>query len=413
MASRRKPRARPDERPNPNFEPNWSEVVDDFENMGLREEICHGIYSYGFKFPSEIQQLAIKPICDRRNVIAQAQSGTGKTGAFGIGVLQVVDERYDDIQAVILSPTRELAQQTCDFLTEIGHFINGLKVELFTGGRNAQQDAERVKAKPHIVVGTPGRIIDLLEQGAMSLDRLTVMCLDEADHMLGEGFLEQIEKFVGFVPADVQVLLFSATIPLSAFNVMEKFNLRDPVKILVKAEEVTLDGISQYFVRVEDKDKVAAIVDLFGQLPIQKAVVFANERDVVDHVQKRLSDNKFPVSAIHSGLRQRDREMTMKQFRLGHTRVLIGTDLIARGIDVQQVTLVINFQFPDKKEQYIHRIGRSGRMGRKGIAINLVNSQEYKDMGFVQRHYRTEIRVLPDDPGRLLDEVNKANERDE
>ena len=411
MASylRKRPKQHEDESPNEKFEANWNERIEDFEQMGLNENIVRGIFTYGFKRPSEIQSLAIKPICDGRQVIAQAQSGTGKTGAFGIGVLNVIDTQILECQALLISPTRELAQQTSDFIQEIGKYMDGLNVSLFVGGHKvAENERELMLRKPQIVVGTPGRLLDLLRNQNLNLGHLRVLCLDEADQMLTDNFGEEISQIMWFCPPTGQILLFSATIPISAFNIMDKF-MKDPVKILVKAEELTLEGISQFHIDVGDKasEKWPTLVDIFGSLPIQKCVIFGSTKKEVEDLAAEMRNAGHEVALIHSGLTQPEREEIMKKFRVGASRVLISTDLIARGIDVQQVTLVINFSLPTKKEQYIHRIGRSGRMGRKGIAINICTSQEMRTIKFYEKHYQTSIPQLPADYAQLLAEVNQ------
>jgi translation initiation factor 4A len=406
-------RRRPRPAPNDNFVPNWSEQVTDFEQMGLRPELVHGIYSYGFKSPSDIQALAVKPIVDRRQVIAQARSGTGKTGAFGIGILNNLDLDSQTTQAFVLAPTRELATQTFDFLNAIGSRLANLRVELFIGGHRLQDDQGKAAANPHVAVGAPGRMLDLIKTGHLRCEAIQMVCLDEADELLKENFLDQTQEIFTYLTRGVQCLLFSATIPLEAFNVMEKFT-QDPVKILVKAEELTLDGISQFYVNVGSADnKMPTLLDIFGRLPIQKSVIFANQRDAVDYVQRELTGAGFSVTAIHAGLQQTDRDAIMKDFRTGRTRVLIGSDLIARGIDVQQVTIVINFELPRARESYLHRIGRSARWGRKGIAINICDTKDCRQIEDLCRYYATQITELPADIERIVHEVNQDHAQHE
>ena len=374
--------------------------------MGLRQHLVHGIYSYGFKHPSYIQSLAIQPIIEKRQVIAQAQSGTGKTGAFGIGILNNLDLSIQITQALILSPTRELATQTYTFMKEIGIKMEGLTLELFTGGHNESEDQRKASNKPMVAVGTPGRILSLIESGHLRCEDLTMICLDEADEMLSQGFIEQIQEIFKYLKPTIQFLLFSATVPPEVFNIAEEFMV-DPVKILVKAENLTLDGIRQFYVNVgRENAKMITLADLFGRFGIQKAVIFANTKEAVDHVKQQLEGENFMVSAIHSGMLQSERDRIMQQFRLGATRVLVGTDLIARGIDVQQVTLVINFEMPKDRESYLHRIGRSGRYGRKGIAINICCSSEMRIVADLEKFYATKIDVLPNTIGEIVQEAN-------
>ncbi|KAH0793221.1 eukaryotic initiation factor 4A-III [Histomonas meleagridis] len=393
---------------NPNFTANWDQRIDDFEQMGLNQQLVHGIYSYGFKHPSDIQSLAIQPIIEKRQVIAQAQSGTGKTGAFGIGILNNLDLSLQKTQALVLSPTRELATQTFTFMKEIGIKMNGLTIELFTGGHSESEDQDKASSLPMVAVGTPGRVLSLIESGHLRCEDLVMVCLDEADEMLSQGFIEQIQEIFRYLNPTIQILLFSATVPPEVFNIAEKFMV-DPIKILVKAEKLTLEGIRQFYVNVgKENRKMETLADLFGRFRIQKAVIFANTKDVVDYIKEQMERENFMVSAIHSGLPQSERDRIMQQFRVGATRVLIGTDLIARGIDVQQVTLVMNFEMPIDRESYLHRIGRSGRYGRKGIAINICCGREMRIIADLEKFYNTNIEELP---STISDIVQEANEQ--
>lgn len=392
--------------PNPDFEANWDEHVEDFEDMNLKPELVHGIFSYGFKNPSDIQSLAIKPITLHRNIIAQAQSGSGKTGAFGIGILNNLDFTSSTTQALILAPTRELATQTHDFMTDIGTKMKDLSISLFIGGYQQAEDQAKAQRNPLVAVCTPGRALDLIESNALNLSNLKMVCLDEADALLGEDFVEDMQKILAFVPPTVQILLFSATIPSSIFDIMVQFT-QDPVKILVKAEQLTLEGIHQFYVNVEEtKNKLPTLVDIFGRLAIQKAVIFANSKQTVDFLKDQMEKQQFVVSAIHAKMPQKERDQIMHNFRIGASRVLIATDLIARGIDVQSVTLVFNFELPNNVETYLHRIGRSGRYGRKGIAINIVDKGEMRQLGFIKKFYQTAIDELPEDIASYVNEAN-------
>jgi translation initiation factor 4A len=407
--------SRPPRRPNKrlprvkNFEPNWEEMTPDFDSMDLKPQLLHGIYSYGFKQPSEIQSLAIKPILDGRHVIAQAQSGTGKTGAFSIGVLNSIRIEERSTQALLLSPTRELAVQTYQFCKDISEKMTGLTIEIFKGGSSVEEDQKRAMTLPHVTIGTPGRILDLINTGHLRCENIHITILDEADEMLSEGFIEQVNEIFSYLSHEVQICLFSATIPIEIFRIMETF-MRDPVKILVKAEKLTLEGIKQFYINVgETSKKLETLIDLYGKLHIQKAVIFANSKQTVDFLVEALEASLFTTSAIHAGLSQLERDSIMKQFRLGATRVLISTDLLARGIDVQQITLVINFEIPKEREKYIHRIGRSGRYGRKGVAINICDQGEMRLLNDIERHYATRIEELPENIGEVLKDANEQS----
>jgi translation initiation factor 4A len=410
MASRPRRGPRGSRRPehDKNFEPNWDERIPDFDSMELNPQLLHGIYSYGFKQPSEIQSLAIHPIITGRHVIAQAQSGTGKTGAFSIGVLNTIRLEEHTTQALLLSPTRELAVQTYQFCKDISEKMAGLTIEIFKGGSSVQEDQERAFKLPHVIIATPGRALDLINSGHLRCENIHIFVLDEADEMLSEGFVEQVNEIFKYFSEEIQMCLFSATIPLEIFRIMETF-MRDPVKILVKAEKLTLEGIKQFYVNVgQTQKKFETLADLYGSLSIQKAVIFANSKQTVDYLKEQMEALDFTVSAIHAGLTQVERDNIMKQFRLGATRVLIATDLLARGIDVQQITLVINFEIPRDREKYLHRIGRSGRYGRKGVAINICDFGEMRQIQDLERHYQTKIAELPANIGEV---VNDANEQ--
>jgi translation initiation factor 4A len=384
--------------------------------MGLQKELVHGVFSYGFKHPSQIQALALKPIIERRHVIAQAQSGTGKTGAFGIGILNNLDisKGTSSTQALILAPTRELATQTAEFMQSIGSRLPGLVIGLFIGGHSLSEDQLHAQARPHVAVATPGRARDLLNSGHLRAEEISMLCLDEADQMLKEDFVDQVGEITEYLNRP-QILLFSATMPIQSFNYIWKIMgsaMDDPVKILVKEEKLTLDGIRQFYVNVGEKDKkLITLLDIFGRLPIQKCVIFANRKGVVDFLKQQMEAENFVVSSIHSDMEQHQRDQIMHQFRIGASRVLIGTNLIARGIDVQQVTLVINFELAKDRESYIHRIGRSARWGRKGVAINICEQSEMGQIEDLMRHYNTEIAVLPDDIDVIVKEANDAVDR--
>ena len=281
-------------------------------------------------------------------------------------------------------------------------------VALFIGGSRVYEDQEVAKNLPHIIVATPGRSLSLIKEGFLRCENLGIVCVDEADQMLSGGFIEQIQEIFSFFNPNIQILLFSATFSNDVYELMKQF-MTDPVKILVKSEQLTLEGITQYYVNVSEfKYKFPTLLDIYGQLSIQKGIIFANSKQTVDYLQKEFTKEKFEVSAIHAGLLQEERAKTMQQFRTGSTRVLVSTDLLARGIDVQQVTLVINFELPNSVEQYLHRIGRSGRYGRKGVAINIVESSEMDQIKILQDHYKTTIHELPNNFAEVVKEANQS-----
>jgi len=368
--------------------------------MGLKEDVLRGIYAYGFKDPSPIQMKGILPIIQQKDTIAQAQSGTGKTGAFTIATLQVIDAANANIQGVILAPTRELAMQIAYVIHTIGEFMQ-VKVHACVGGTLVKDDIRILKSGIHVVVGTPGRIHDMMKRGFMKTDYLRLFVLDEADEMLSRGFKEQISNIFKYLPQDIQIALFSATMPNDVLKLTKHF-MRDAAKILVKNQELTLEGIRQYYIPVEKEEwKMEVLLNLYANLDINQALIYCNTKKRVQELEKAMVEKDFVVSIMHGEMDQLKRETVMKEFRSGAVRVLITTDLLARGIDVQQVGLVINYELPFKKENYIHRIGRAGRFGRKGTAINFVQPNDARFIKELQEHYNTQIDEMPTD----LDEL--------
>jgi len=373
---------------------NWDEVVDTFDALNLREELLRGIYAYGFEKPSAIQQRAILPVLKGHDTIAQAQSGTGKTATFAISILEKVDIGLRECQALVLAPTRELAGQIQKVMLAIGDYMS-VRIHGCVGGTAVRDDIRTLNEGVHIVVGTPGRVFDMINRRALRLDHIKIFSLDEADELLDRGFKDQIYEIFKFLPETVQVALFSATMPLEVLEVTQNF-MRDPVRILVKRDELTLDGIKQFYVAVEREDwKLDTLCDLYETLTITQAIIYVNKRRQVDWLTEQMKSRDFTVSAMHGEMDQRERDLIMREFRTGSSRVLITTDLLARGIDVQQVSLVINYDLPLNRENYIHRIGRSGRFGRKGVAINFLTSTDVQYMRDIEQFYHTQIEEMP------------------
>jgi translation initiation factor 4A len=306
------------------------------------------------------------------------------------------------VQALILAPTRELALQSRDVMMALGHHM-GVKIHGCIGGTAVRDDIQALREGVHVVVGTPGRVYDMIQRGYLRVENLKLFVLDEADQMLDRGFKEQIHDIMTFgLPRDMQVAVFSATMPQEALTLTSRF-MREPARILVKKDELTLEGISQFFVALDQEDyKLDTLCDLYQSMKIAQAIIYCNTRRKVDWLTERMQEREFTVSATHGDMEQRDRDMIMKEFRSGASRVLITTDLLARGIDVQQVSLVINFDFPTNRENYIHRIGRSGRFGRKGVAINFVTMSDVRFMNDIEEYYHTKIEELPRDLGTVL-----------
>lgn len=383
------------------IESTWDEVVLNFDDMNLKEELLRGIYAYGFERPSAIQSRAIIPCIKEHDVIAQAQSGTGKTATFSIAILQQIDTSLPQCQALILAPTRELATQIQKVVISLGDFMNAT-CHACIGGTNVREDMRKLEMGSHVLVGTPGRVSDMINRKVLRTRHIKMFVLDEADEMLSRGFKDQIQEVFHAMNNSVQVILLSATMPADVLQVTKSF-MRDPVQILVKKEQLTLEGIKQFYINVTREDwKVGTLCDLYETLSIAQAVIFCNTRRKVDQLTSEMNKRNFTVSAIHGDMEQQERELIMKQFRSGSSRVLITTDLLARGIDVQQVSLVINYDLPSNRENYIHRIGRGGRFGRKGAAINFITEDDKRTLSDIESFYNTTIQEMPADVANLI-----------
>ncbi|KAG6496726.1 hypothetical protein ZIOFF_044596 [Zingiber officinale] len=463
------------------FFTTYDEVYESFDDMGLQENLLRGIYAYGFEKPSAIQQRGIVPFCKGLDVIQQAQSGTGKTATFCSGILQQLDYGLVQCQALVLAPTRELAQQIEKVMRALGDYL-GVKVHACVGGTSVREDQRILSSGVHVVVGTPGRVFDMLRRQSLRPDYIRMFVLDEADEMLSRGFKDQnkvkeeekeaeenkelylaepfcvkealpkphisrntsklsqealqklhccwdclvkttrscrnppppspspsrelslanIYDIFQLLPSKIQVGVFSATMPPEALEITRKF-MDKPVRILVKRDELTLEGIKQFYVNVEKDDwKLDTLCDLYETLAITQSVIFVNTRRKVDWLTDQMRGRDHTVSATHGDMDQNTRDIIMREFRSGSSRVLITTDLLARGIDVQQVSLVINYDLPTQPENYLHRIGRSGRFGRKGVAINFVSHDDERMLFDIQKFYNVVIEELPSNVADLI-----------
>lgn len=376
--------------------------IDTFEDMDLSEDLLRGIYSHGFEKPSKIQQKAIKPMRDGRDILAQAQSGTGKTGTFVIGSLSHVDPKIPKPQVLILVHTHELADQIGKVAMNIGNKMN-LKVLVAIGGGSIKDDLNALDNGAQFIVGTPGRVFDLVNRNKLDRSYMQFLVMDEADHMLEDMFYKQVMCILekGF-PTTTKVALFSATMPPHVTEVAEKI-LSNPVRILIPPTEVRLDGIQQFFIGLDREDhKFECICDLYKNLNIVQAVIFCNKKQKADWLAEKMTAQGYPVSCIHGELERPERRRRMDDFRAGVTRVMVATDIIARGIDIQQISLVINYELPMNRENYIHRIGRAGRYGRKGTTINMLLPDENTLMTDICDYYGMTVAELPADLGKII-----------
>ena len=370
--------------------------IKSWDELDMDNNILRGIYSHGFEKPSPIQQKAIKPIIMRKDIIAQAQSGTGKTAAFTIGALSIIDLNDRNTQVLILSPTRELSVQTASVITNIGSMMPNLKVQTFYGGSAIDDGNEFMKKNvPHIICGCPGRVCDMLRRNKITSKGIKLIILDEADEMLSAGFKEQVYNIFQYLNSDIQVALFSATLPNSIFSIIKKI-MRNPVKISVKAEQLTLEGISQFYVAIDDdRQKYSTLKDIFSYLTLSQCIIYCNSVKRVADLYEAMCEDGFPVCCIHSNMEKSARDTAFAEFRNGKSRVLISSNVTARGIDIQQVSTVINFDIPKDIYTYLHRIGRSGRWGRKGVGINFVTRRDVSKLKEIESYYCCEIREMP------------------
>lgn len=372
-----------------------------FDELNLNENLLRGIYSYGFEKPSMIQHKAVPVLTSGKDVIAQAQSGTGKTGAFSIGSLNRVDETLKESQILILSPTRELAEQTFTVIKELSAYTN-ISIVKVVGGTRVQDCIQELRRNPQVIVGTPGRVLDMLQKKHLYTNQMKTIIIDEADEMLSQGFQEMIHSIFQFIPKESQVGLFSATFPQELMELTTQF-MNQPEEILVKREQLTLDGISQFYINVQHNHwKYDVLTDIYNTIQIAQCIIYINSKNRLNEIYNQLNRENFPVGMIHGNLMTREREEIMNQFRQGEIRILLSTDLLSRGIDIQQLSLVINYDLPIQKETYIHRIGRSGRYGRKGVAINFVTERDMSDLEELQSFYNTKIEVMPENIADII-----------
>jgi len=377
-------------------------LIHSWDQLDLNSNILRGIFAYGFEKPSPIQQRAIKPIMECRDVIAQAQSGTGKTATFTIGALQRVNIADHSTQVLILSPTRELSTQTAKVISNLGSFMNGLKIQTLFGGSVVEESSSfSNKNTPHIICGCTGRVYDMMRRGNISTKNIKLVILDEADEMLSSGFKEQVYNIFQYLNSEVQVCLFSATLPEDINCILEKI-MRNPVRICVKREQLTLEGISQYYIAVnDDREKYVTLKDIFSFITLSHTIIYCNSIKRVQDLYEAMCEDGFPVCRIHSNMEKSDRDRAFNEFRNGTSRVLISSNVTARGIDIQQVSVVINFDLPKCVHTYLHRIGRSGRWGRKGVGINFITRRDIGLLKKIEQHYSTQITEMPAELGFL------------
>lgn len=370
---------------------------DKWDDMNLPNmDVLRGIYAYGFENPSPIQSKSIVPILNGHDVIAQAQSGTGKTGAFTVAALSIL-KKVNETQVMILVPTHELAHQISKVLEALSYKMDWVKVKTILGGSSIESDIRTMKQNvPHILVGCPGRMLDMIKRRQLVVSTIKLFVLDEADEMLSSGFKTQVFDIYAYLNADVQVALFSATMDYNMNSVAEQLST-NPIKISVEKESLTLEGIKQYYVAIQNNyEKYEVLKDIYSKISMSQCIVYANTVYRAEHLKEAMFCENFPVCCIHGNMPKEQRESIFNGFLKGEFRVLISTDLTSRGIDIQQVAVVINFDVPKSVHTYLHRIGRSGRWGRKGTGINFVTKYDVHMVRSIEKYYDTQIDELPE-----------------
>ncbi|GAB6019605.1 Putative ATP-dependent RNA helicase me31b [Chamberlinius hualienensis] len=363
-----------------------------FEDFCLRRELLMGIFEKGWEKPSPIQEASIPIALTGRDVLARAKNGTGKTGAYIIPVLEQTDFTKDEIQALVIVPTRELALQTSHICIELAKHI-GTKVMVTTGGTNLKDDIMRIYEKVHIVIATPGRILDLMEKDVAKMSGCKILVLDEADKLLSQDFKGMLDVVINYLPKERQIMLYSATFPLTVEQFMHK-HLKNPYEINLM-DELTLKGVTQYYAFVQERQKVHCLNTLFSKLQINQSIIFCNSTQRVELLAKKITELGYSCYYIHAKMQQAHRNKVFHDFREGSCRNLVCSDLFTRGIDIQAVNVVINFDFPKMAETYLHRIGRSGRYGHLGIAINLITYDDRFALHRIEQELGTEIKPIP------------------
>ena len=373
------------------------------ENINLNVNIQRALEEMGFEELTQIQQEAIPVVLEGHDIIAQSNTGTGKTAAFGIPILEKIDKDLRTPQAIVLLPTRELAVQVANEFRKYGKYMDGIKTVTVYGGADIRDQINKLKGGAQIIVGTPGRVIDLIERRVIKLDNINMAVLDEADEMLKMGFREDIELILDKIDHEVQTLLFSATIPDAMKNIIKKF-LKNPVPVKVLREGITAKEVKQSYFLVKHSDKLEALSRLIDAYTPKLTLVFCNTKKSVDDLYDQLIEKGYNCDKIHGDIKQSQRIDTLNKFNNGLIDILIATDVAARGLDIKEVELVINYDVPSKEDYYVHRIGRTGRAGKEGASFTLVSAKEMRKIEDIERYTKKDIRK------RTIPTVDRVNE---
>lgn len=372
--------------------------INDWDDLNINRNLLRGIYAYGFEKPSSIQQKGILPIINKNDILAQAQSGTGKTGTFVIGGLASLDLLNSNTQVIILSPTRELSRQIYEVSNNIGCYLKNLKIKLLIGGNMIDEDINDLnKNDSQVIIGCPGRVHDMIRRNFISTKDIKLIIFDEADELLSTGFTDQINNILNKLDKNIQMAFFTATVPSSLEELINNYK-KKPLKIKVKQDLLTLEGIQQYYVLLEnDIEKYRMLKEIYNKISISQTIIYCNSIKRVADLYDAMTEDNYPVCCIHSNMDKKERENSYNEFKQGKYRVLISSNVTSRGIDIQQVSTVINFDIPKCVHNYLHRIGRSGRWGRKGNGINFITKRDIKKMKEIEGFYSTEIKELTED----------------
>jgi translation initiation factor 4A len=371
-----------------------------FDDFDLNDNLLRGIYSYGFENPSDIQCKALPIINAKRDLIAQAQSGTGKTGAFTIGSLNLLDVDLKKTQVLILNPTYELVNQNYDVMKALSQYMD-VSIMKVVGKTSVEECKRDLQKEPQIIIGTPGRVLDMINKRYLFTTDIKLLVFDEADEMLSGGFQENMYHIIKYISKTTQICLFSATRTERTLELSERF-LNNPETILVENKDVTLEGIQQFKVVINEEWKYDTLIDIYNLVNISQCIIYVNYKNKLMNIYDELIQNNYPVDFIHGEITKDEREKKLLDFKNGQTRILLSTDLLSRGIDIQQLNLVINYDLPKSKETYVHRIGRSGRYGRKGVAINFITNRELGYLNELEEHYNIKIDDLPQNVGEIF-----------
>lgn len=372
-----------------------------FSDFNLKDRVLRGIKDLGFSAPSPVQEQAIPLVLEGHDLIAQAQTGTGKTAAFAIPILNML-EKNSDIEALVITPTRELAMQISDEVFKLGKFLRTKTICVY-GGQSIKRQIELLAKKPKVMVATPGRLLDHLRANRISNFNPRIIVLDESDEMLDMGFLDSIEEIFRFLPQTRQTLLFSATMPTPIRNLANKI-LNNPKNIKITTSNIANTDILQKYYIINDNERDDAIVRLLDCITPQKSIIFTRTKKEADKLADFLNNNGYKVNALHGDMEQRERQIAIKAFKNNEVNILVATDVASRGLDIMNISHVFNYHMPLNSESYVHRIGRTGRAGKKGVAITLVTPLEFRDLKRIKEQIKTNLELF-----ELPNQMNKDN----